>query len=98
MAKLKLSAVDDYKPVRLTVELPGTLHRELIAYGEEMGRESGAGAVEPVRLVAPMLARFMATDRPFAKARRAASPSLAPAPRSGDASAPGCRCQATRLR
>ena len=69
MEKLKLSAVPDDKPVRLAVELPAAIHRDLIAYAEILGRETGQ-AVEPAKLVAPMLARFMRTDRAFARARR----------------------------
>lgn len=69
MSKLKLGPLADNKPVRLTVELPATTHRDLVAYAEVLGREGGQ-AVEPGRLIAPMLARFMATDRAFAKARR----------------------------
>lgn len=72
MTKLKLGPLEDDKPVRVTVELPAALHRNLIAYAGELGRENGQ-AVEPARLIAPMLARFMATDRAFAKARRSAS-------------------------
>ncbi len=33
MAKLKLGAIDDDKPVKLTVELPAAIHRDLVAYG-----------------------------------------------------------------
>ena len=69
MEKLKLSAVPDDKPVKLTVELPAAVHRDLIAYAEVLGRETGQ-AVEPAKLVAPMLARFMSTDRAFLRARR----------------------------
>lgn len=69
MSKLKLGPFADDKPVRLTVELPAATHRDLVAYAEVLGREGGQ-AVEPGRLIAPMLARFMATDRAFAKARR----------------------------
>lgn len=69
MSKLKLGPLADDKPVRLTVELPAATHRDLVAYAEVLGREAGQ-AVEPGRLIAPMLARFMATDRGFAKARR----------------------------
>jgi hypothetical protein len=67
--KLKLSAVPDDKPVKLSVELPAAVHRDLIAYAEVLGRETGQ-AVEPAKLVAPMLARFMSTDRAFLRARR----------------------------
>jgi hypothetical protein len=71
MAKLKLGPIADEKPVRLTLELPAALHRDLVRYGEAVGREAGTAPVDPVRLVAPMLARFMATDRGFARTRRA---------------------------
>lgn len=70
MSKLKLGIIEDDKPVKLTIELPAALHRDLVAYGEALGRQSGQLAVEPARLVAPMIARFIATDRGFSKARR----------------------------
>ena len=70
MAKLKLGAIEDDKPVRLTVELPAMVHRDLVAYGQSLGNETGQGAVEPVKLIAPMLARFMATDRAFTRGRK----------------------------
>ena len=79
MAKLKLATIEDEKPTRLTVELSASVHRDLIAYGEALGRENGGAAVQPVKLIAPMLARFMATDRGFAQARRGMSPSDGPA-------------------
>jgi hypothetical protein len=77
MTRLKLSGIEDDKPVRLTIELPAALHRDLVAYGEVLGRETGSGPVEPVKLIAPMLARFIATDRAFTKARRT-GPGAAP--------------------
>lgn len=70
MTKLKLGPVVEDKPVKVMVELPGTLHRDLIAYAEVLARESGQPAADPVRLIVPMLERFIATDRGFAKARR----------------------------
>ncbi|WP_171181014.1 DUF2274 domain-containing protein [Ruegeria sp. HKCCD8929] len=69
MTRLKLGPIPDDKPVKLTVELPAGLHRDLIAYAEILGQQTGQD-LKPARLVAPMLARFMATDRGFAKARR----------------------------
>lgn len=71
MGKLKLGLIADEKPVKVTVELPAALHRDLVAYGNALGRESGQPAIDPVRLIAPMLERFMATDRGFGKVRRA---------------------------
>lgn len=70
MSKLKLGPLEDDKPVKMSVELPAALHRDLLAYAEILGRESGQ-AVEPAKLVAPMITRFMATDRGFAKMRHA---------------------------
>lgn len=72
MAKLKLGPLPDDKPVRMTISLPAEVHRDLVDYAEIHGRETGATA-EPAKLVAAMLARFMATDRAFAKARRAST-------------------------
>jgi hypothetical protein len=66
MSKLKLGAIVDDKPVKLTVELPAAVH----AYAKALARETGQPIPDPLRLVAPILARFMATDRAFAKARR----------------------------
>jgi hypothetical protein len=71
MAKLKLGVINDDKPVKLTVELSADVHRDLLAYGEVLARETGQSVIEPTKLIAPMLARFMATDRVFAKMRRA---------------------------
>jgi hypothetical protein len=70
MTKLKLSAVADDKPVKLTSEFPASVHRNLIAYAEAIGRESGQAVPDPAKLVPAMVERFMATDRAFAKARK----------------------------
>ncbi|WP_100176895.1 MULTISPECIES: DUF2274 domain-containing protein [Bradyrhizobium] len=79
MSKLRIGALPDDKPVKVTVELPASVHRDLIAYAEAVARESGQ-RIDPAKLIAPMLARFMATDRGFAKARRAGH-----SPRAGEA-------------
>jgi hypothetical protein len=71
MSKLKLGAISDDKSVKLTVELPAAVHRDLLAYAEALGRETGQSISDPGKLIAPMLERFMATDRVFAKIRRA---------------------------
>jgi hypothetical protein len=71
MAKLKLGAITDDKSVKLTVELPAAVHRDLLAYAEVLARETGQSISDPGKLIAPMMKRFMATDRAFVKARRA---------------------------
>jgi hypothetical protein len=70
MQKLKLGPIGDDKPVKLTVELPASVHRDLVAYAEALSRETGKPIGAPVKLIVPMIERFMATDRGFAKARR----------------------------
>ena len=69
MEKLKISALPDNKPVKVTLELPAQVHRDLVAYAEVLSRKTSQ-KVEPAKLIAPMLAQFMATDRAFSKARR----------------------------
>jgi len=69
MAKLKLGPIVDDKPVKVAVELPAALHRNLTAYAEILGREAGTPATDPIRLIVPMLERFIATDRGFARAK-----------------------------
>ena len=70
MPKLKLHAIDDAKPVRLNIEIPATLHKDLLAYSEMLGREMGNTAVHPAKLVVAMLKYFVENDRAFTKARR----------------------------
>jgi hypothetical protein len=70
MTNLKLGPIADDKPVKIAMELPAPLHRELVSYAEVLARETGQPAADPVKLIVPMLERFIATDRAFAKARR----------------------------
>jgi hypothetical protein len=74
MPKLRLGAIEDDKPVKVAIELPAALHRDLVAYAQALARETAREALEPAKLIAPMLARFMATDRAFAKTRRLGQP------------------------
>lgn len=74
MTKLKLTDLAEDKPIRLTIELPAAIHRDLVAYAAVLA--VGQGAISPDKLVAPMIQRFMATDRGFLKARR--GPQLLP--------------------
>lgn len=70
MTKLKLGPIVDEKPIRVTVELPAAVHRDLVAYADVLGRETGQSVADPAKLIAPMIQRFMATDRAFAKTRK----------------------------
>ena len=54
MTKLKLGPLVDDKPVKLSIELPASVYRDLIAYAELLARTTGtAGPIEPARLIAP---------------------------------------------
>ena len=70
MSKLKLSGVPDSKPVKITVELTAQVHRDLLAYADILGRETGQPIPDAAVLIAPMVQRFIETDRGFARARR----------------------------
>ncbi len=70
MNKLKLGPINDDKPVKLTLELPASIHRDLIAYARVHAAQTGLSQPLSVeRLIAPMLERFMGTDRGFARNR-----------------------------
>ena len=58
MTKLKLGPLVDDRPVKLAVELPAAL-----------AAETGQQPMPPEKLIAPMLARFMDTDRGFRRHR-----------------------------
>jgi len=74
MTRLKLADLADEKPVRLTVEVSARLHRELLAYATVLNGGDAKGAPTPERLIPPMIERFIATDRSFARSRRAGQP------------------------
>ncbi|MBB2202263.1 DUF2274 domain-containing protein [Gluconacetobacter tumulisoli] len=80
MTKLRLGSIADDKPVRLTVELPAAVYRDLVEYGRILARESGQAEIAPAKLIAPMLARFMEADRGFRKQRRKASADVRASP------------------
>jgi hypothetical protein len=70
MTKLKLGTIVDEKPVKVTLELPAALHRDLVAYAAILARDTQQQITDPTKLIAPMLERFMATDRVFRRAIR----------------------------
>lgn len=72
MTKLKLGPLADDRPVKLAVELPAAVYRDLAAYATALATETGGEPVPPEKLVAPMLAKFMASDRGFSRRRGSA--------------------------
>jgi hypothetical protein len=47
VAKLKLRAIADDRPVKLTVELPAAVHRDLLAYAKALAHETGQPIADP---------------------------------------------------
>lgn len=73
MTPLKLGPLIDDKPVKVTIELPAAVHRDLTTYATALAAQTGQPQSAPEKLIAPMIARFMATDRGFLKLRRQGS-------------------------
>lgn len=70
MTRLKLGPLVDDRPVKLTIELPAAVHRDLVAYAAALAAETGGPPPPAEKVAAPMLERFMATDRAFRAQRR----------------------------
>jgi hypothetical protein len=70
MTKLKLGPLADDKPIKVTIELPAAVHRDLVAYARVLSGTTGQAVSDPAKLIAPMVEHFIATDRGFRKARR----------------------------
>ena len=79
MSKLRLAPLLDEKPVKMTVELPASLHRALTLYAQALAKDNGGATIEPAKLVAPMIERFIRGDKAFRKIQNdesAGAPSL----------------------
>lgn len=71
MSKLRLGPLIDEKPVKLSIDVPGPLIRELIDYARVHAAANGLSEpLPPERLILPMVERFIAGDRGFSKMRR----------------------------
>lgn len=71
MSKLRLGPIIEEKSVKLTIELPGALVRDLQDYGAVHAKLNGlTDAIAPERLIPPMIERFIGSDREFSKQRR----------------------------
>ena len=48
MSKLRIATLPDAKPVKVTVELPAAVHRDLVAYAEMLAHQSGQPVSDPL--------------------------------------------------
>ncbi|MDK2769695.1 MAG: DUF2274 domain-containing protein [Sphingomonas sp.] len=69
---LRLGPIADDKPVKLSIDMPADVYRDLTAYAEAHAAQTGQASQGPAKLIVPMLAQFMAADREFAKIKQAA--------------------------
>jgi hypothetical protein len=70
MSKLKFGTIEDDKPVKLTIELPAGVYRNLVAYAEAIGRESGQAAPESYQDRCADNRTIHVTDRASSRARK----------------------------
>jgi hypothetical protein len=69
MPKLKLGHVETDKAVRVSIKLPPTVYRNLLAYAEALAAATHQEVLKPDKLIPAMVEQFMATDRGFARVR-----------------------------
>lgn len=67
---LKLGPIADDKPVKVSIDIPADVYRDLCIYAEAHASATGQATPGPAKLIVPMISHFMATDRAFAKLRR----------------------------
>lgn len=67
---LKLGPIADDKPVKVTIDVPADVYRDLSAYADAHATATRQASQGPAKLIVPMISQFMATDRGFAKTRR----------------------------
>lgn len=67
MTRLKISSLQDDKPIKLTLEIPAHLHRDLLVYCNILAREEGEKSASPEKLIVPMVERFIKGDKVFTK-------------------------------
>ncbi|MEI4507311.1 DUF2274 domain-containing protein [Sphingopyxis sp. CCNWLW253] len=71
MSRLRLGAIADNKPVKMTIEMSGSLVRDLADYADVHARLTGmASPISPEKLIPAMIERFIASDREFSRQRR----------------------------
>jgi len=71
VTRLRLGPIAEEKPVKLTLELPGELMRDVVLYAEIHARLTGLATPLPAeRIITAMIDRFIASDREFSKQRK----------------------------
>ncbi len=72
MTRLKLTAVQDENPIKMTIEIPASTYQDLIQYGEILAGQTGRADFDTKKLAVKMIEKFLMTDRAFAKLKKIA--------------------------
>ncbi len=67
MNKLRLGAIIEEKSVRVSIDIAAPIYRELVAYGSILAKETGQTKIDPTKLIAPMIEKFIKGDKAFRK-------------------------------
>jgi len=107
MTKLKLGPFVDDRPVKLSIELPASVYRDLVAYGVQLARTAGATKTDRTGQIDRADAGTIYGDRPGLCKGAAAGVIDFPvilrlqtffAQAREDLATPGCDCAVTRER
>ena len=52
MEKLRVAGLTEDKPVKVTLELPASVHRDLVRYAEILGQQNAHPTSDPTKLMA----------------------------------------------
>lgn len=74
MTKLRLAPLLNGKSIKVTLELPADLYRDLTAYRDLLAKQSGEDPAKPENLIPPMLKQFIKSDRVFTKLKKLKHP------------------------
>jgi len=70
MTRISLADIAAEKPVKLTVEMPAKLYRDLQDYCIALNQGAATGVPPPERVIPAMIERFIASDRSYARQRK----------------------------
>ncbi|MFT9458170.1 MAG: DUF2274 domain-containing protein [Acetobacter orientalis] len=64
MNTLRITEISNEKPVRVTVEMPASVYRNLSSYAQAVNTIQGH-EITPQQLICPMIEKFILSDRVF---------------------------------
>lgn len=74
MNKLRLGAIIEEKSMRVSIDIAAPIYRELVAYASILAKETGQTKIDPTKLIAPMIEKFIKGDKAFRKMNKFKEP------------------------